>query len=94
MPLFREGPREEELVTESFARAGEGALSLAREEEEGSQEMESSDAKLCEVTVSCSPKKGARDGSLEVKFEYTGDPLVVSFLLDQARRALEEGYES
>lgn len=44
---------------------------------------------LCEVKVSCTPKAEMADGSLEVCFEYTGDPKVVSFLLDQAQMALE-----
>lgn len=44
---------------------------------------------LCEVRVSCFPRQEADDGTMEVNFEYTGDPEVVAFLLEQARLSLE-----
>lgn len=44
---------------------------------------------ICEVRVSCIPREGVTDGTMEVCFEYSGDPEVVSFLLDQAKLSLE-----
>lgn len=52
------------------------------------QENSSQEDVCCQVIISCAPQ--GTDGNLEVKLEYSGDPVVAAFLLDQAKMVLED----